>query len=340
MLPLVSDPIRVGIVGATGYLGQETLRILAQHPRVRIQALASSSAVGKKLGDVLPPFRGVLPDAPAFQPVAPATFAGCDVVFSAAPHGVAKDLAPALLAQGNRVIDLSGDHRLAGSAAEAHYGKAAAAAHAVYGLPEKDRAAIATAKLLANPGCYPTASALAALPLVEAGLVAPRVIVDAKSGVSGAGREASAAYHYPEANESVRAYKVGEHRHEPEIAQTLGLPVTFTPHLVPMNRGILATVYLFPHGPALTQGEIESLYAKRYASEPFVRVVPDEPDTKHVQRTNFCDVRPHVTPSGTYVVTSAIDNLVKGGAGQAVQNLNVMFGLPETLGLPVIGGGP
>ncbi|HWH07600.1 MAG TPA: N-acetyl-gamma-glutamyl-phosphate reductase, partial [Candidatus Thermoplasmatota archaeon] len=224
-------------------------------------------------------------------------------------------------------------------------------------------ARIRQAKLVANPGCYPTASALALLPLARAGLIEEPVVVTALSGVSGAGREASEELHFPEMNESARAYKVGSHRHEPEIAETLsyaagaGLRVAFTPHIVPMNRGILATVHAKPKGlnvhgtsgssaqapavGALEAGELTDLYRKHYAGEPFVRVVEREPDTKHVRNTNYCDVKPHAAnAAGYYVVTSAIDNLVKGGAGQAIENMNVMFGLDRAAGLPVLGGGP
>lgn len=333
--------VRVGVAGATGYLGAELLRILARHPNVEIAALASTSQAGKSVGDILPHFRGVLEQK--LVPLAPEAFAGLDAVFVAAPHGVALDLAPKLLAQGNRVIDLSGDHRLADAALAAKvYGKAPApdvAKQVVYGLPELNAERIRGAKLVANPGCYPTASALAVLPLAKAALVEGRVIVSAMSGVSGAGREPSADLHYPEMNESLRAYKVGEHRHEPEIAQTIGAPVTFTPHIVPMNRGILATAHLQTKR-AFGAQEISELYAKFYADAPCVRVVPHEPDVKHVRGTNFCDLRPHANAPGTpLIVTSAIDNLTKGGSGQAVQNLNLMFGLPETAGLPLVGGG-
>ncbi len=337
--------VRVGVVGVTGYLGQELLRILVQHPNVEVVAFAASAAsAGKRVPEALPAYRGVFPTTATLAPPDAPTFSSADVVFLAAGHGVAKAIAPALLAQGNRVIDLSGDHRIAdAAAASAHYGgHGAAQAEAVYGLPETNRVAIRRARLVANPGCYPTASALAALPLVEARLVAPRIVVDAKSGVSGAGKEPTPDLHFPETNESARAYKVGEHRHEPEIAQALStaagsrVDVTFTPHIVPMNRGILATAYLFPPAgaDAIPAAEVEALYAKRYSDEPFVRVVPTEPDTKLVRGTNWCDVRPHAV-RGAYVVTAAIDNLVKGGSGQAVQNMNLMLGLPEKTGLPV-----
>ncbi|HLE97465.1 MAG TPA: N-acetyl-gamma-glutamyl-phosphate reductase [Candidatus Thermoplasmatota archaeon] len=340
--------VQVGIAGATGYLGAEAVRFLVHHPQVELRLLASTSAAGKPYSKVNPEFQGVV-DQP-LDALAPETLARCDVVLLATPHGVAADLVPRIFAldPAVKVIDLSGDHRLRDPLeAKRVYGHAPAALdEAVYGLPELNRDAIRRARLVANPGCYPTASALAALPLVKAGIVrTDRVVVDAKSGVSGAGRDPGALYHFPEANENIRAYKVGEHRHEPEIAQTFSVAagravrVTFTPHLVPMNRGILATVYMEPEGALLPTAEVSDLYRKAYASEPFVRVVED-PNVLAVRGTNYCDVRCVPVRSGLYVAVSAIDNLAKGGSAQAVQNLNLMCGFPETMGLPRVGGGP
>ncbi|HEX2021635.1 MAG TPA: N-acetyl-gamma-glutamyl-phosphate reductase [Candidatus Thermoplasmatota archaeon] len=338
--------LRVGIGGATGYLGTELLRHLLAHPNVQVAALGSATRAGKPAAPSFPTFGKRLGHL-TFAPLTAEGMAGLDVIFLATPGGVARDLAPSLLGTGARVIDLSGDHRLSPGAAKKHYGAAPVAEGAVYGLPELNAARIRTAKLVANPGCYPTASTLAALPLAKAGLMDEPAIVTALSGVSGAGREATEELHFPEMNESARAYKVGVHRHEPEIAETLsfaagrGIRVSFTPHIVPMNRGILATVHLKPSGAPLSEGELRDLYAKTYADEPFVRVVDAEPDTKHVRNTNHCDVKPHgVNAAGYYVVTSAIDNLVKGGSGQAIENMNVMFGLDRAAGLPTLGGGP
>ena len=338
--------IHVGIVGATGYLGTELLRHLLGHPDAKVQTLASATSAGKRAAGRFPGF-GSLLDGHVFAPMTPEALSGCDVVLLATPSGVARELAPGLLDAGVRVVDLSGDHRLSKGAAVKHYGAAPLAEGAVYGLPELNADRIRTARLVANPGCYPTASALALLPLARAGLVEEPVVVTALSGVSGAGREPSEEMHFPEMNESARAYKVGAHRHEPEIAETLsfaagqGLRVSFTPHVVPMNRGIVATAHAKPKGPALAAGELRELYLKQYADEPFVRVVEHEPDTKHVRGSNFCDVKPHAAnAAGLYVVTSAIDNLVKGGAGQAIENVNIMFGLPRAAGLPLVGGGP
>lgn len=337
--------VRVGIVGATGYLGTELLRHLLTHPHASVEKLASATRAGKSARSSFPAF-GHLVDH-TFVPIGAESLGDMDLVFLATPSGVARELAPQLLAAGVRVVDLSGDHRLSKGAAIRHYGAAPVAEGAVYGLPELNLARIREAKLVANPGCFPTASALALLPLARLGLIEEPIVVSALSGVSGAGKEPSEENHFPEMNESARAYKVGVHRHEPEIAETLsyaagsGLRVSFTPHIVPMNRGILATVHAKPKGPALEANELQDLYAKHYGDEPFVRVVESEPDTKHVRGTNFCDVKPHkANGAGVYIVTSAIDNLVKGGSGQAIENMNVMFGLPRTAGLPMIGGGP
>lgn len=339
--------LKVGIVGATGYLGTELLRHLLSHPHVEVAALASATRVGQPVAPSFPTFGKRLAGR-SFVPMTAAGLAGCDVVFLATPSGVARELAPSLLEAGIRVVDLSGDHRLSRGAVKKHYGADPIAEGAVYGLPELNLQRIRTAKLVANPGCYPTASILAALPLARAGLIEEPVIVSALSGVSGAGRETSEELHFPEMNESARAYKVGAHRHEPEIAETLsyaagsGLRVAFTPHIVPMNRGILATVHAKPtKGPALEAGELKALYQKQYADEPFVEVVDWEPDTKLVRNTNLCHVKPHgVNGAGLYIITSAIDNLVKGGSGQAIENMNIMFDLPRTAGLSVLGGGP
>ncbi|MHB8585973.1 MAG: N-acetyl-gamma-glutamyl-phosphate reductase [Thermoplasmatota archaeon] len=322
---------RVGVAGATGYLGSEVVDLLLGHPSVELGALGSSSKAGSELSALLPRFRRRT--NAKLVALTPQAFDGCDAVILACPQGVAADLAPALLDLGVKVIDLSGDHRLRGTTAAKAYGREAPrAAQAVYGLPEKNRPHIRDAKLVANPGCYATASALALLPLSTAGLLGG-AIVDGKSGVTGAGREPTSELHFPEMNEAMRAYKVGTHRHEPEIAQTVGAPITFVPHIVPLNRGLLVTAYVHTNSE-VSASEIDVLYEKAYAPEPFVRLVkPAEPDVKDVAYTNYCDVHPHVLGNGTVVVTAAIDNLRKGGSGQAVQNLNLMLALAETEGL-------
>ena len=340
----MSQP-RVAVVGATGYLGTELLRHLLAHPHVQVSHLASATRAGKPAAPAFPAFGERLPMR--FTPMTAEALSDADLVMMATPSGVARELAPGLLDAGVKVVDLSGDHRLSAGAAALHYGAAPVAKGAVYGLPEVNAARIRTARLVANPGCYPTASILALLPLVQQRLVEQRMVVDAVSGVSGAGREPSDEMHFPEMNESARAYKVGTHRHQPEIAEVLtgaggyGVQVAFTPHVVPMNRGILATAYAVPKGEPLPAEELEARYGKHYAGEPFVRVTAHEPDTKHVRNTNMVHLKPHVNaPAGLYVVTAAIDNLVKGGSGQAIENANLMLGLPREAGLPVLGGGP
>jgi N-acetyl-gamma-glutamyl-phosphate reductase len=271
--------------------------------------------------------------------------ADSDVVFLALPHGAASEAAPLLLEKGARVIDLGADFRLKDPAAYvrwygAEHGAAELLELAVYGLPEQNRECVRSARFVANPGCYPTAAALALLPLLKEGLASGPVIVDAKSGVSGAGRNPSAATHFSEVNENVRPYKLGEHRHGPEMEQTFALagapvPVYFAPHLTPMTRGILATCYV-PIGAELSEDDAFALYRDAYREEPFVRVLENGelPQTKATLGSNFCDVAVRVDRQRRLAVAvSAIDNLGKGAAGQAIQNMNLMFGFPETEGL-------
>lgn len=341
--------IDVAIVGAAGYTGAELTRLVAGHPSMELAMVTSTSDAGTPVSDVYPALAHV--DLPYVAPDTKAIADAAQLAFLAVPHTAAMAIAPALLEAGLTVIDLSADFRLADAATyERWYGvphtAAQLLAEAVYGLPEMARAEIADARLVACPGCYPTASLLAAVPPIEAGAAASeRVIVDAKSGVSGAGRTLSAATHFVSANEAVSAYKVASHRHTPEIAQQLalaaGAPValTFTPHLIPMTRGMLATVYLEMASPATT-GELVALYAERYAGEPFVTVHPAGrmPSTAEVRGSN----RAHIgvaadEEAGTIVAICAIDNLGKGAAGQAVQCANLTQGLPETAGLDMPG---
>jgi len=339
--------IRAGIVGGTGYTGVELLRILATHPEVKIEAVTSRSDVGKRVDAAYPNLRGFV-DAAFVDPGAEA-LAGCDVVFFATPNGTAMRMAPELLARGVKVIDLAADFRLQDPAVWAHwYGEPHACpellADAVYGLPEVNRAAIREARLIACPGCYPTAVQLGLLPLLEAGVIDPgRIIADVKSGVSGAGRKAEIPILMSETGESFKAYAVQGHRHWPEIKQGLALMagttvgLTFVPHLVPMIRGIHATLYADLKGDA---GDWQALFEARYRDEPFVDVLPQgsHPDTRNVRGVNRCQIAVHRPLGGnTVVVLSVIDNLVKGAAGQAVQNMNLMFGLAETAGLWAVG---
>ncbi|MGI2325388.1 MULTISPECIES: N-acetyl-gamma-glutamyl-phosphate reductase [unclassified Methylococcus] len=340
-------PVEVGIVGGTGYTGVELLRLLALHPGVRIRAVTSRADAGKAVADLYPNLRGhvdVVFTGPEVE-----NLGGCDVVFFATPHGIAMQSAPALLEQGIVVIDLSADFRLKDADEWAHwYGQEHACpgllSEAVYGLPEVRREAIRSARLIANPGCYPTAVQLGLLPLLENRLVAAdRLIADVKSGVSGAGRKAEVPLLMSETGESFKAYAVAGHRHWPEIVQGLvelaGEPVglTFVPHLLPMIRGIHATLYAVPVGEP---GDIQRLYEERYCDEPFVDVLPpgSHPDTRDVRGSNRCQIAVfELRRSGQIVVLSVIDNLVKGAAGQAVQNMNLRFGFAETTGLQAIG---
>jgi N-acetyl-gamma-glutamyl-phosphate reductase len=337
------ERVRASVAGASGYAGGELVRWLARHPGVEIAHLTAFREEGRPVADLFPNLRGF---ASRTLEAAdwPAIAADSDVVFLALPHGAALEAAGAVLDGGARVIDLGADFRLKDPATyAAWYGAEHTAtdllAEAVYGLPERNRDCIRGARLVANPGCYPTAAALALLPLVTSGRIGGPVIVDAKSGVSGAGRNPSAATHFSEVNENVRPYKLGEHRHGPEMEQTIAaagarLAVYFAPHLAPMTRGILATCYA-PLVRELSAEEAGALFRDAYASEPFVRVLDDGlPQTKATLGSNFCDVAVRVDEErGLAVAVAAIDNLVKGAAGQAIQNMNLMFGFPETDGL-------
>ncbi|MHB0912821.1 MAG: N-acetyl-gamma-glutamyl-phosphate reductase [Armatimonadota bacterium] len=339
--------IKAGIIGASGYGGGELARILSAHPDVQLIYISSKTYEGRSIGSALPNMRG-LSDL-TFQAYDPEAAARCDVIFMAQHNGWAMKEAGALLAAGVKVIDLSADFRLKDPAAYAEWYKLAHASpsllpEAVYGLPEINREKIAGARLVANPGCYPTSAILALAPLLSAGL-AENVVIDSSSGVSGAGRSTfSLDYHFPELNESMRAYKVGTHRHTPEIEQEIsglaGVPMTvsFTPHLVPITRGILTTAYA-----SCARAEVHELYREFYKDAPFVVLLdPGEyPATKATVGGNFCHIGIAPDPrTGRVVAISAIDNLVKGAAGQAVQNMNLMCGLDETAGLRFAGAYP
>lgn len=338
--------IKVGIVGGTGYTGVELLRILAVHPGVEVRCITSRSEDGLAVADLYPNLRGHFDLK--FTAPDPETLAECDLVFFATPHGVAMRMAPELIAAGTRVVDLSADFRLKDLEVWAKwYGMPHEspewAAKAVYGLPEVAREAIRSAELVANPGCYPTAVQLGLIPLLENGLVkTDRLIADAKSGASGAGRQANVGMLHGEIGESFKAYGASGHRHLPEIRQGLvaaagdaALGVTFVPHLLPMIRGIEATLYAELKDPA-DFDRLQTLYEDRYRDEPFVDVMPfgSHPETRSVRGANQCRMALHrQEDSSMVIISSVIDNLVKGAAGQAVQNMNVMFGLQEDLGL-------
>jgi N-acetyl-gamma-glutamyl-phosphate reductase len=338
--------IKAGVVGGTGYTGVELLRLLAGHADVELAVITSRSEAGQPVADLFPNLRGSVDIA--FSEPDLEQLKACDLVFFATPNGTAMTMAPDLLEAGVRVIDLAADFRLQRPGEwQQWYGMPHACPEllqqAVYGLTEINRAAIAGARLVANPGCYPTAVQLGFLPLLEAGLVETgQLIADAKSGVSGAGRKASTATLLCEASESFKAYAVPGHRHLPEIRQGLelaaGQPVglTFVPHLTPMIRGIHATLYAQLRD---TDRDLQALYETRYGAERFVDVLPAgaHPETRSVRGANHCRIAVHRPQQGnTVVILSVIDNLVKGAAGQAVQNMNVMFGLSEQAGLEAI----
>ncbi|MBZ5556637.1 MAG: N-acetyl-gamma-glutamyl-phosphate reductase [Acidobacteriia bacterium] len=326
---------RVAIAGATGYTGQELLRLLSRHPSVALGAAMSSGQTGassRRLPGLTRLWDGVI------TPLSPETLASeADIVFLALPDAAAAELAPKLVAAGVRVIDLSGAFRLRDDGVRARWypDTHALPAGVAYGLTERERGAVARAQLVANPGCYPTAALLALAPLAEAGLLLPNtdVIVDAKSGVSGAGKTPSERTHFSEIHGSMSAYGVFSHRHGAEIDQGVGRTVTFTPHLVPLDRGILSTIYIRV-APGTTEEALGHVLEQAYAGATFVRLVGSAlPEIKHVAHTNFCDIGWRVDPSGRAILVSVIDNLLKGASGQAVQNMNVMLGIDERTAL-------
>jgi N-acetyl-gamma-glutamyl-phosphate reductase len=342
---MAKSGIRIGIVGGTGYTGVELLRLLAQHPEAELGVITSRSEAGMAVADMFPNLRGRI--TLRFSEPRPEALQACDLVFFATPNGVAMQQARALWEAGKRMIDIAADFRIRDVALwEKWYGVKHACpelvAEAVYGLPEVNRERIRNARLVANPGCYPTAVQLGFLPLIEAGVVdSDHLIADAKSGVSGAGRKAEVHTLLAEASDNFKAYGVSGHRHLPEITQGLShaagkaVRLVFAPHLTPMIRGIHATLY----ARIVKHADLQALYEKRYAKEPFVDVMPQgtHPDTRSVRGANMCRIAVHQPQGGDIaVVLSVIDNLVKGAAGQAVQNMNIMFGLAEDAGLTQI----
>jgi N-acetyl-gamma-glutamyl-phosphate reductase len=335
--------VRVAIVGATGYTGSELVRLLSNHPEVEVAAITSRSRAGEAFSAVHGAFRGIADQVLVTVEDLPSLDIGA--FFLALPHGASMDFVAAQPEEGPPIIDLSGDFRLAEpSVYEEWYGMEHRAkerlAEAVFGLPELFREDIRGARLVANPGCYPTATILALAPLLRRGLIrADDLVVDAKSGVTGAGASAKPGTHFPDVVGDFRAYGLLRHRHTPEIEATLariagvGVQVLFTPHLLPVDRGILATCYATPSGE-LSSEQIVDAYAEDYADEPFVRVIGEPPSIKQVRGSNYCDLHAEYDRrTGRVVAMAAIDNLVKGAAGQAVQNLNLIFDWPETTGL-------
>jgi N-acetyl-gamma-glutamyl-phosphate reductase len=366
--------MKAGVIGASGYAGAELVRLLAGHPHIDGLLLSSVSFEGERIEDIYPNFLGRV-SAPLVK--ADDVIAQADIVFAALPHGVGEPFAQACLARGISFIDLSADFRFGddGETFAAWYGKPyrfpELRRHAVYGLPELNRQKIrelaaAGPLIIGNPGCYPTAAALGAFPALAAGITAPgaAIIVDAASGVSGGGREPARSFHYPECADSVSPYKVGAHRHTPEIARIYAEmaarvdapppPLVFTPHLVPMNRGILSTIYMHLSKEFLADTEtrgvvrppsegvrkmtehLRTVYEDFYRNEPFVRVLPEgvTAASNRVRGSNYGDISVHLDQTGCFlIVASAIDNMVKGAAGQAVQNMNIIRGFDETAGL-------
>ena len=345
---------QVAVLGATGYTGSELLRLMLNHPLAEVVFAGSSSSAGRLLAEVLPQFTGVselvLQDYGAED-----LPAEVELVFCALPHGLSVDVVPSLRKQGLRVIDLSADFRLREAELyprwyEREHPAPELLGEAVYGLTELRRTELATAGLVANPGCYPTAVLLALAPLLKEGLVqTDSIIIDAKSGVTGAGRAPKQPFHFPECNDSFKAYRVASHQHTPEIEQELsalagldgegtgeGLTVTFTPHLIPQSRGILSTIYI----KLLRDHDLDELYRSFYRDEPFVSFLapPLLPETRWVKGTNCCHLAVRQDErTGRVIILAAIDNLVKGAAGQAIQNMNVMFGWPDDTGLRLVG---
>ena len=327
------SPVRVGIAGASGFAGQELLRWLAGHKYVRVTAAMSSSPDGPVR--TLPALARIWDGT--IEPFSVERLAEqSDVVFLALPEEAAATIAPTLVARGIRVIDLSGAFRLRDAAAREKWYPATklGSLEPVYGLTERNYDAIAGAQLITNPGCYPTAALLALEPLAEAGLLVGDVVIDAKSGISGAGKKPSDRTHFSENHGSVSAYGVFGHRHQPEIEQELGTPVIFVPHLVPLDRGILETIYARVRA-GTTSRDVAAAMKTAYQKAPFVRITGETlPEIKHAAYTNFCDIGWRVdTAAGRILLVAVIDNLVKGAAGQAIQNLNVMLGYDERTGL-------
>lgn len=339
--------VKVGIIGATGYAGVELVRLLTAHPQVQIAALSSVSFEGKALSEVYPAMAGVADQVLVDDEQ---VLEAADVVFASLPHGLSEGYAAKCDAAGKVFIDLGADFRLYDEADYAQwygleYHDKELHKKAVYALPELYRERIAGHRVIGNPGCYPTSIALGLAPLLKKGLIDPAtLVIDSKSGTTGAGRSLSQTTHFPECNEGFSAYKVAAHRHTPEIEQTLsdlaGQPVkvTFVPHLLPVDRGILSTMYATLHQPA-TAAQLREVYSAFYAGERFVRILPEgkSPNIKYVRGSNFCDISLFSDPrTGRVIVLSAIDNMVKGAAGQAIQNMNIVCGFAEDTGLHLV----
>ncbi|MGQ0666709.1 MAG: N-acetyl-gamma-glutamyl-phosphate reductase [Nitrospiraceae bacterium] len=350
----MSEKFRIAIAGASGYAGAELVRLAAAHPQYEITAVTSEKSAGQSVSSVFPSLTGVVRHT--FEALAPEALAErADAIFLALPHTKSQEPVALCLKAGRLVVDLSADYRLKDVTAYEKWYQTPHAhpdllTEAVYGLPELHRSAIAKAKLVASPGCYPTAAVLQLAPLFAEGLVQlDAIVIDAKSGISGAGRSPALPYHFPEAHESLEPYKIGQHRHIPEIEQELSgiagrlgsVTVAFTPHLVPMNRGILSTAYC-KLKQRVELSDLRALYRKFYAGERFIRLYEDvAPNPRYIKGSNYCDIGVYADARAGWVVTvAAVDNLVKGAAGQAIQAMNLMMGLPEEAGLTAPGSYP
>lgn len=350
----MAKKFRIAIAGASGYAGAELVRLAAAHPYFEIAAVTSEKSAGQSVASVFPSLTGIVQHT--FEALAPEALADrADALFLALPHTKSQDPVALCMKAGKLVVDLSADYRLKDVAAyetwyQTPHAHPALLREAVYGLPELHRSAIANAKLVASPGCYPTAAILQLAPLFAKGLVQPdSIVIDAKSGISGAGRSPALPYHFPEAHESLEPYKIGKHRHIPEIEQELsgvmGMPgtvtIAFTPHLVPMNRGILSTAYC-KLKTDIKLPELRAMYREFYKGERFIRLYEDiVPNPRYIKGSNYCDIGIYTDARAGWVVTvAAIDNLVKGAAGQAIQAMNLMMGIPEETGLTAPGSYP
>ncbi|HSG30540.1 MAG TPA: N-acetyl-gamma-glutamyl-phosphate reductase [Thermodesulfobacteriota bacterium] len=343
----MAKKINVAILGASGYTGGELLRFLVNHPHVEITHLTADRSVGKNLSDVLPTFRDIL-DIKLHPLQLDRIPKNIDFAFTALPHGTSGNVVKHLYEKGIKVVDLGADFRISHNVYKKWYGEHPCPElidKAVYGLPELHRAKIKRAKIIANPGCYPTSSTLPLAPLLKNNLIKQNtIIIDSKSGVSGAGRSAALDYNFCEVNEGLKAYKIGEHRHMPEITEVLSkyshkrVLLNFTPHLIPMDRGILSTIYVDLNKKMETT-DLLDVYKKFYRIEKFVRIMPEGvyPSTHQVRGSNFCDIGCKVIPAqNKAILVSVIDNLVKGASGQAVQNMNLMMGYPEDTGINLV----
>ncbi len=345
---------RIAIAGASGYAGAELVRLAAAHPYFTITAVTSEKSTGQAVSSVFPSLKGIVDHQ--FEALSPeALTERADAVFLALPHTKSQDPVAACIKAGKLVVDLSADYRLKDVGIyetwyHTPHSHPQLLKDAVYGLPELHRTAIAASTLVASPGCYPTAAILQLAPLFAKRLAQPEtIVIDAKSGVSGAGRSPALAYHFPEAHESLEPYKIGQHRHTPEIEQELSelmgavghVTVTFTPHLVPMNRGILSTAYC-KLTKDMSLSDLRDLYREFYKGERFVRLYEDTaPNPRYIKGTNYCDIAVYVDArTGRVVTVAAVDNLVKGAAGQAIQAMNLMLGIPEDTGLTAPGSYP